>query len=510
MEKKRGRVVFKEYSQHQTMLLPPSLDELIDVSHPVRTVSSVIDQLDISVLEREYSGGGASSYHPRMLLKVLVYGYLSNVYSSRRLEAGCRENIHLMWISAMSRPDHNTINRFRSARLKNTIKEIFGKVVLLLVESGHVSLQSVYTDGTRLEANANKYTFVWGRAIKTSRERIQKQLQELWDYSQSVAAEEFKDQTPTSFEKIDPEKVKETVRQIEEALRDKPVKKKIKQKLNYAKKHWPANLKKYEMQEQILGGRNSYSKTDPDATFMRMKEDHMLNGQLKPGYNLQLSTHDQFIVNYSLHPNPTDTATLKPHLEAFEKLYGRMPDELTADAGYGSEENYQMLEDKGIDAYVKDNYFDRDQRRGKKNPFVAENLFYNQEQDCYYCPMGQKMTPTGTSKKRSERGFVQTFIHYQAQCCEGCPLRSQCHKAKGNRSIAINKNLKRLRTKARELLTSERGIYHRKKRPADVEPVFGNWKYNKHFKRFMLRSREKVSIETGLLAIAHNLKKKVV
>lgn len=506
--KTRRKVVFKEYAQHQTMLLPPSLDELILDTHPVRTVSSVIDQLDLTLLEREYAGGGTSSYHPRMLLKVLVYGYLSNVYSSRRLEAGCKENIHLMWISGMSQPDHNTINRFRGARLKNVIKEIFGKVVMLLVESGHINLQSVYTDGTKIEANANKYTFVWGKAIKTSRERIQKQLQELWDYTQSVAAEELKDSSPTTFEKIDPEKVRETVRQIEQALQDKPVKKKIKQKLDYAKKHWPSNLARYEADEKILAGRNSYSKTDPDATFMRMKEDHMLNGQLKPGYNLQISTSDQFVVNYSLHHNPTDTATLKHHLESFKSLYNTLPEELTADAGYGSEENYQLLQDNGVAAYLKDNYFDKDQGRKKKDPFAVSSLFYNEQQDCYYCPMGQKMTKRHESKKRSANGFLQNYSHYQAQRCEGCPLRSQCHSGKANRTIAINRNLNRLKNKARELLTSERGIYHRKKRPCDVEPVFGHWKYNKKFKRFMLRSKAKVSVESGLMAIAHNLKKR--
>lgn len=507
MEKKR-KVVFKEYAQHQTMLLPPSLDELIAETHPVRTVSSIIDQVDLGLLEKEYAGGGTSSYHPRMLLKVLVYGYLSNVYSSRRLEAGCKENIHLMWISGLSQPDHNTINRFRSARLKNVIKEIFGKVVMLLVESGHVNLQSVYTDGTKIEANANKYTFVWGNAIKSSRERIQKQLQELWDYTQSVAAEEFKDQSPTEFEKINPEKVKETVRQIEEALQDKPVKKKIKQKLEYAKKHWPVNLARYQAQEQILAGRKSYSKTDPDATFMRMKEDPMLNGQLKPGYNLQISTSDQFIVNYSIHPNPTDTLTLKGHLESFKSLYNTLPEELTADAGYGSEENYQLLENNNVVGYVKDNYFDKDQRQKKKDPFAVSSLYYNAEQDCYYCPMGQKMTKTYESKKRTENGFLQSYTHYRTQRCEACPLRGQCHAGKGNRTIAINRNLQRLKQKTRKLLTSERGIYHRKKRPCDVEPVFGHWKYNKKFKRFLLRSKAKVNVESGLMAIAHNLKKR--
>ena len=501
------KVVFKSYIPNQTMLLPPSLEELIESNHPVRTVNSVIEQLDLTLLEKEYQGGGASSYHPKMLLKVLVYGYLSNVYSSRRLEAGCKENIHLMWLSGMSQPDHNTINRFRGQRLKNVIKEVFSKVVILLHESGHVSLKEIYTDGTKIEANANRYTFVWGNAIKSSREKMKKQLSELWDYTQKVADEEFKDTAPVTFEKIDAEKVKQTVDQIDEALRGKQVDKKIKQKIKYARKNWPDALNKYEEQERILGKRNSYSKTDPDATFMRMKEDHMKNGQLKPAYNLQISTSDQFIVNYTIHQQTNDTNTLHEHLESFEQTCHTKPEELTADAGYGSEENYQLLEDENITAYVKDNYFDKDQRGKIKNPFHPSRLYYNQENDCYYCPMGQKMQNIGTYKKKTDNGFEQTITYYQAQRCQGCPLRGACHKSQENRIIEVNHNWNRLKNKARENLKSEKGLYHRSKRPVDVEPVFGNIKHNKLFKRYMLRGKKKVTIETGLLAIAHNLKK---
>lgn len=507
MKNTKLKVVFKSYTPNQTLLLPPSLEELIEAHHPVRTVNSVIDQLDLSLLEKEYQGGGASSYHPRMLLKVMVYGYLSNVYSSRRLEAGCKENIHLMWLSGMSTPDHNTINRFRGERLKNVIKEVFSKVVILLHESGHVSLKEVYVDGTKIEANANRYTFVWGNAIKSSRERIQKQLAELWDYTQKVAAEELKDTTPLTFEKIDAEKVKQTVEQIDHALRKKPVNKKVKQKINYARKHWADALNKYDEQEKILGSRNSYSKTDPDATFMRMKEDHMKNGQLKPAYNLQISTQDQYIVNYTLHQQTNDTNTLNEHLESFENTCHTKPEELTADAGYGSEENYRLLEKKEITAYVKDHYFDKDQSGKIKNPFHPTHLHYNKEKDCYYCPMGQPMHNIGTEKKITDNGFEQTITRYQAQRCEGCPLRGQCHKAKANRIIEVNHNLNRLKNQVRANLNSEKGLYHRSKRPVDVEPVFANIKHNKLFKRYMLRGKKKVTIETGLLAIAHNLKK---
>lgn len=217
----------------------------------------------------------------------------------------------------MSKPDHNTINRFRSERLKDVLKTVFGQVVELLVEAGHLSLKEVFTDGTKLEAQANRYTFVWGNGIKHSKAKMEEQLKELWGYAERVAAEELQDDAPDSFAPVSATQVKEVIAKIDRALEGKPVAKKVKQKLQYARKHWPENIKRYEQQQKILGKRNSYSKTDTDATFMRMKEDHMRNGQLKPAYNVQLSSHNQYIVNYSLHQNPTDTTTLKKHLDSF-------------------------------------------------------------------------------------------------------------------------------------------------------------------------------------------------
>jgi transposase len=505
------KVVFKAYNQQQAMLLPPSLDELISANHPVRVVNKVLDQIDIVPLIATYKAGGTSSFHPKMLLKVLVFAYINNIYSSRKIEEALQQNIHFMWLSAMSTPDHNTINRFRSERLKDVLRQIFTQVVQLLAQEGLLSIKELYTDGTKIEANANRYTFVWGNAIKTNKEKMKKQLDELWQYAQKVAAGEMDDTDPSGFDKIDAEKVEQTIEKINEALKDKPVSKEVKQKLSYAKKNWPANLRKYEQQEKIMGEeRNSYSKTDTDATFMRMKEDHMKNGQLKPAYNVQISTNNQIIASYSIHQKTTDTNTLTAHLNQHEKDFGQKPQVVTADAGYGSEENYQYLEDNNITGYVKHNQFDRQQNETirDKKPFATDKLYYNKEKDCYYCPMGQPMNNIGTTTKKTSTGFKQHITIYQARNCEGCPLRGVCHKAKGNRTIEINHNLKRLKHQADELLLSEEGQRHRKQRPCDVEPVFGNIKNNHHFKRFMLRGIEKVSIETGLLALAHNLRKR--
>ena len=372
-----SKVVFKDYIPNQNVLFPPNLSELIDSKHPVRIVSNIVDGLDLKSLIHKYKPGGTSSYHPKMLLKVLVYGYLCNIYSSRKFEQALKENINFMWLSGMSQPDHNTINRFRSQRLNGQIKEIFTQIVLLLEREGIVNLKTAFVDGTKIEANANRYTFVWGKAIKKSKERIEQQLEELWNYAQSVAKEELKNTESVDFRAIDKEKVEAAINTINAVLKEKKVPSKVRQKLNYAKKNWPKNLEKYKQQEEILQNRNSFSKTDTDATFMRMKEDHMLNGQLKPAYNLQISTNKQFILHYSLHPNPTDTKTLSPHIDSFEKSYKKVPKELVADAGYGSQENYNLLKARKIKAFVKYNYFDRDCKTkqvtaSQNNPELAQ------------------------------------------------------------------------------------------------------------------------------------------
>lgn len=509
--RKLSSPVFKDYLQNQPLLLPPSLEELISTNHPVRIVNEVINQINIQPLLAAYTGGGSSSYHPLMLLKVVVYGYMNNVYSSRKLEDACKSDIRFMWLAAMNMPDHNTINTFRSIKLQEPLKEIFTQVVELLAAEGLLNIKEIYTDGTKIEASANRYSFVWGNAIKTNKEKMAKQLESMWQYAQSVADKELQDTTPTDFTAIDKEKVKAVVAKIDAAIKDKPVSKTFNQKLNYVKKNYENSLDKYEQQEAIIGdNRSSYSKTDEDATFMRMKEDHMKNGQLKPAYNVQASTNNQFIVNYTVHQNATDTNTLIEHLEDYKQCYHTVPTTATADAGYGSEENYEYLQQNEIVAYVKYSHFDREQNKQiqSKKPFTADTLHYNKEEDYYVCPMGQKMLNIGTHTQITSTGFKQTITNYQAQNCSTCPLNGACHKSKGNRIISINHNLNKLKLQARENLQSDEGIANRKKRCYDTEPVWGNIKNNHHFKRFMLRGTKKVTVEMGLLSLAQNLRKK--
>lgn len=508
---------FKHYNQRQTALFPYSFDDLISEKHPVRVVDQVVESINIQPLLKAYSKEGNPGYHPKMLLKVMIYAYMSNVYSSRKIELAIRENINFMWLTGMSTVDHNTINRFRSDKLKDSFKEIFKQVVMMLAEEGLISMKQIYTDGTKIEAQAGRYTFVWGKSIKTNKAKMLTQLEDLWNYTQSISNDDDPDTEPPQFKEISQEVIQKTVKQIDTKLSgNEKASKKSKAKLRYIKQNFEKNLRKYEEQEAILGERNSYSKTDPDATFMRMKEDHMQNGQLKPGYNAQISTENQIIINYTLHQNPTDTKTLKPHLENLKETYGeeifKKIENITADAGYGSEENYDYLEKEELTAYVKYNTFEKEQDKNyqkKHKTFSKENLYYNQEEDYYVCPMGQKMHKTHESTKTTQAGYIQQLSHYQAQNCEGCPLRGICFKAQGNRSIERNHNLERHKEKIRELLTSQTGIQKRKQRSADVEPVFAQMKHNNNFRRFSLKGIQKTELEFGLMALAHNLRKKI-
>ena len=245
---------------------------------------------------------------------------------------------------------------------------------------------------------------------------------------------------------------------------------------------------------------------------MRMKDDHMKNGQLKPGYNIQIGTTNQYIVNYTIHQSTTDWPVFIDHMNETQRVLDSigqpMPCRASGDAGYGSEQNYDYLEEKGIENYLKYPGFFKEQKRSSKtNFFATQNLYYNSDQDYYVCPMGQHLTYRYTKKIKSRLGYESTAKVYQAQNSEGCPLRSSCYKAKPARTIQVNPNLQRHREIAKTNLWSLRGIRLRKKRNCDVEPVFGHIKSNRQFDRFKLRSLEGVNIEFGLLAIAHNIKK---
>ena len=505
---------FRPYSPNQAVLFPERIDKDISPDDPVRLVSAVIDSLDISGIRKLYKACGRSPYHPKMLLKVVLYAYMNNIYSCRKIESSLKRDVHFIWLAGYEQPDFVTVNRFRN-RVKDEINKVFTQLVLLLNAKGLVTLDVEYIDGTKIESKANKYTFVWRKTVERNRARLMEKIKALLSQvDDAIAQDKAVTDEAVSFT---PEVLTEICAELRDTLSKEPAptdkegKASVRQRQKQVREleEMADKLSEYDGRLEKLDGRNSYSKTDPDATFMRMKEDAMNNGQTKPGYNLQIGTENQFITDFGLFPNPGDTLTMMSFLGSFSSRYSRMPGEVCADSGYGSEENYAFMEANGTEAYVKYNYFHKEQKRDFRNDiFRLENLFYNVEKDYFVCPMGQHMERVGTKHERTEGGYVSVSAVYRAQRCDGCPLRWGCHKSRqGEREMTANHLLLEYRRKARERLTSEKGLEHRSKRPIEPEAVFGQIKYNMQYKRFRHFGKDKVTMDFAFFAMAFNLKK---
>ena len=510
------KIHFRSYNPNQIVLFPQRIDENISSDDPVRILSAMVDSLDLSSFHKLYKDSGRSPYHPRMMLKAVLYAYMNNIYSCRKIEKSLLRDIHFIWLAGYEKPDYRTINRFRN-RVKDEINGIFTQIVLILASKGFISLDVEYVDGTKIESKANRYTFVWRKNVERNRARLLEKIRILLQQIDDVVAQENAciENTTTEFT---PSMLTDMISELKASLEnvpppsDKEEKKAKRQKTKQIKvlESHCEKLAEYNRHMRILGKRNSYSKTDPDATFMHMKEDPMGNGQLKPGYNLQIGTENQFMLDFGLYHNPTDTLTLIPFENSFHERYNRFPLEGVADSGYGSEENYRFMDENGIEAYVKYNFFHKEQRADKyvTNPFKQENLYYNEEKDYYVCPMGQHMERTGVRHYRTESGYIAESVAYRAARCEGCPLRCMCFSSKSKRrTIEVNHRLKEYKQKARERLTSEKGFKHRGQRCIEPEAVFGQIKYDMGYKRFRHFGKDKVTMDFAFFAIAFNIKK---
>lgn len=374
-----------------------------------------------------------------------------------------------MWLSGGARPDFRTINYFRGKRLKDSFDGIFTQVVELLHSEGFVSLEVQYIDGTKIESASNKYTFVWRGSIEKYDARLREKTRRILREAEQVLEMESRETQPD--EELSVEEFRTRTSRVKEKLARREVPKKIRKAVEKAEKESIPKMLEYERALDILGERNCYSKTDTEATFTHMKEDAMKNGQLKPGYNIQIATENQFTTNYAVYHRPTDTLTLIPFLESFEKRYGRQSRVVVADSVYGSEQNYEYLFGHNLIPYVKYNMFHQEQKRKyKKNAFLVQNLFYNPEENYYVCPMGQHLSFIGEEEGKSDAGYSSRVSIYRAAKCAGCPVRELCNKAMGNRKIEVNHTLNRYKEKVRNLLNSEEGIFHRKKNPLNRKP----------------------------------------
>jgi transposase len=267
----------------------------------------------------------------------------------------------------------------------------------------------------------------------------------------------------------------------------------------------------YEDKKEILEERGSYSKTDNDATFMRMKDDHMKNGQLKPAYNVQMAVESEYVVGAGVFQNCNDLGTLIPLLESmFEHcpLIAEHLKKVIADSGYESEEIYAFLKKLGIEAYIKpQNYEQMQTRKFKNNIGKRENMVYNAETDEYTCANGKPLCAIGTSKRKSKSGYESEVTVYECESCEGCPHKEKCTKAKGNRKMEVSKNFIEMRAESLENVSSDYGKLLRVNRSIQIEGAFGIIKEDRHFDQFLTRGLPNVKTELFLLCIGYNMNK---
>jgi transposase len=505
--------LFIQYTMDQ-LCLPMDLETDIPPRHVARVINSFINRLDDSLFTAAYRGGGRDSYHPKMLTKIIVYAYSLRIYSSRQIAKAVRENIPFMWLAGRQQPDFRTINRFRSERMKEQLEKIFAGMLELLMAEGYIKLDNYFVDGTKIEANANRYTFVWGKAVKKQKARLEDKVKQLFIEIEQQEIQEDQEHNGKDLLELGEhtdltsESMEKALTKLEAKLKSEPKNKMVKKAVRQLRKDFVPRQRKYETQLQILGERNSFSKTDPDATFMRMKEDHMRNGQLKPGYNVQVGTENQFIVGYSLHQRPTDTRCLIPHLKKVKETLGHLPKTVIADAGYGGEENYAYLEKENIEALVKYNTFHKEVSKAWRNDISRlENWTYNEDKDNWVCPNGRTLHFIRESKSKTDSGYAVKLRTYRSENCEECPFKEKCTKSERNREVKVSLEYLRYKKMAREKLRSEDGRKLSVQRMVEVESVFGQMKNNRGFRRFLLRGLPKVSLEVGWLSLAHNLLK---
>ena len=522
--KQSGEIRFKAYAQDIVIDLPVQISELVSENALAQIINELVEGIELQELERYYSGIGCPPYHPKMMIKVWIYGYCTRVYTSRPLAKKLREDLVFIWLSGGQRPCFKTLSSFRSCRMQGLVDVVLSQVLSYLVEHGYINLEDLYVDGSKWEANANKYKIIWRKNTERYQGAVQqriagllrqwKDLQEQEDqvYGNKDLAEH---QSSNEIQVVlSGSELQDQLLRLNELIEEQADKKR-KRSLEKIHRHLSKErekLVKYEGQHEQLAHRNSYSKTDPDATAMRMKDERLL-----AGYNTQITTSNQFIVNATIHQTSSDSATLPAHVskldQRIEEFKGpNWAPDYTGDAGYGSEENYELLQNKGYTAYVKyPLWYQEHTGQLSKRIFSSYNWYYDEQQDDYLCPNHKKLGFKEQIIKKSRNGYDRLLRVYQSEGCSGCPFFAQCRganaKPDSNRRIQRSEKLEAYKKQVKQRLASEKGLEKRSQRSVDVETPFANLKYNMGHRRFWLRGLDKVNVEFLLLAIAHNLRK---
>ena len=511
----------KNYSLNQggyQLKLPLNIETMIPEDDSVRLLSQFVEAMDLTDLYSTYER--INSVSPRTLLKIVLYSYMNGDYSSRSMELDCKRDINFMFLlEGAPVPDHATFARFRSIHFAPCSKRILAEMSNALFDLGEISGETIFIDGTKIEAAANKYTFVWKKAVTQNQTKL---LIKLADFV--AECEQLYDLKIVYGDTVKMKHVKKlrkklyAIKQAENVVfvhgigkRKTPLQKSIETLEDYL-----SRLKKYNHQIHICGGRNSYSKTDHDATFMRMKEDAMGNGQLKPAYNLQHGVDSEYITWLAIGPQPTDATTLIPFLKDAEEHLKFKYKNITTDAGYESEENYVFLEENGQLSYIKPaNYEISKTRRYRNDIGRMENMEYDAESDAYICRNAKRLVPDHVRHSKSKTGYISEKTIYKCEDCSGCPYKTECIKGNNcktpleerTKTLQAAKTFLKYRQEDLERILTDEGIVLRMNRSIQAEGSFGDLKQDMQFRRYVSKGTSNVLAESILLAMARNINK---
>lgn len=518
-----SNILQKNYTANQKfyqLKLPLNIDYMIPANDSVRLLSQFVEEMDLKDLYSTYSRIRENQVSPRKMLKIIIYAYMNKFYSSRDMEKACRRDINFMFLLEGSpAPDHATFARFRSLHFSECAEEILAEMTNFLYDIGEISGESIFIDGTKIEAYANKYTFVWKKSVTRNMgnllikiAELVKECEELYDikliYKNTVQMKHVKKLRKKLY----------TLKKLEGiefvhgcGKRKTPLQRSIETLEEYLSK-----FKEYTKKVYTCGSRNSYSKTDVDATFMRMKEDAMKNGQLKPAYNLQHGVDSEYIAWLTIGPQPTDTTTLIPFLKIMEERLNFKYLKIVADAGYESEENYSFIEENNQIAFIKPANYEISKTRKFKNDIgKLENMDYNEEQDLYTCRNGKQLKKESIKTKKSKTGYESEKTIYICENCDNCSYKSSCIKGNNSKTpleqrtkrFETSKKFNRQRKDDLERIVNEEGCILRVNRSIQAEGSFAQIKQDMDFRRFMCRGQKNVLAESILLAMAHNINK---
>lgn len=504
---------YTEFNGYYQLVLPLNFEMLIPEDDSVRLLSQILEGLNYKKLYEAYSHTGRKpAVEPKVLFKILTYAYANNIYSSRNIEKACRRDINFMWLlEGCKAPDHCTIARFRKEYFAYAVDDLFYQMVHYLHDIGEIKFENLFVDGTKIEANANRYTFVWKKVVSKNESKMFTKIESCiesvnleymtnFTVSKETLLCDIKKILDYLEEKIETEKI-EFVHGIGKR---KPQIQKFKEDLDC----FYDRQGKYNAHNQLFEGRNSYSKTDPDATFMHMKDDHMRNSQLKPAYNVQIGVESEYVVGVDIFQDRADIATLIPFLNHVESKLGKPFENIIADSGYESEENYLYLEEKKQSYYIKPQTYEQWKKKSFKNDISKrENMAYDKEKDEYTCHNGKQLRPIGIAHRTSATGYKSEVTVYECEDCSNCTFKLKCTKAQGNRKMQASKMFIEKRQKSYDNITSSKGLLLRINRSIQVEGAFGVLKNDYQFNRFLTRGKNSVKTEFILLCFAYDINK---